>query len=428
MSHQQQYQKQYQQQSQQHIISFSGRKHSGKTELANICVSQNYKLINFADSMKFLICNALNISKDFLEEFKDTKVEYKNRYILTNKLEYIAKEIEIDEKIVKSFLSEPFYSIRSILQIIGTNLIREYNPRWHINRIEKIILENPTQNFCIGDTRFLDEKKMVEYLGGECWFIIRPDMFEISNHFSEINLKWSDFNHNIIFNNVSKEIFNKRWYNYMVYDNIKKQTLTTFDKTSLRSVINHMLKTYSTRVLATYLDISHYQLIWHLNHLMIYMYKYEKNIDLTTFTTITKKNAYLSGVLSHYKSHSIVNSDKIFKEYLKTNNISITNPFIIENLKLWDFNKVPILISENTEMIKHWIIGLMDLHSIVTSTEIIIYASKEIVFFIYNLLHYGNIKQSNDDFYIVFTNTDKSNFTEWIGVVADFSLIMELQV
>ena len=41
--------------------------------------------------------------------------------------------------------------------------------------------------------RFPNEVKMINELGGDCWFIVRPKMDNVSNHESETALKWQDF-------------------------------------------------------------------------------------------------------------------------------------------------------------------------------------------------------------------------------------------
>ena len=70
------------------IISFSGRKGSGKTELADVCSKYSYQVIYFADNLKDIICKCLDISRDTLEKLKDKEMTFD----LLNKTEYIAKE------------------------------------------------------------------------------------------------------------------------------------------------------------------------------------------------------------------------------------------------------------------------------------------------------------------------------------------------
>ena len=192
------------------IISFSGRKGSGKTELANICVQNGYTLINFADALKNLICNILNISRELLEINKETIKVYK---LDENQMNIISDNTNIDINIVKNILEYVnFNSIRMLLQIIGTELIRQYNPLWHIKSLENTISKN--KFYCIGDCRFKNEKECVEKLGGKCWFIIRPNNMNISNHQSEIDLQWPDFE-NIIINNTSKKVFIETFEYYL---------------------------------------------------------------------------------------------------------------------------------------------------------------------------------------------------------------------
>ena len=265
------------------ILSFSGRKRSGKTELAKVCIKYNYELINFADSLKELICNSLEITREYLEEYKDTIVENKYRYNLSKKIKYIANETNISEELVSNFLSIPFNSIRQILQTIGTDIIKRNNSSWHINKIKEKILNNPDKYYCIGDTRFTDEKKMIEELNGECWFIIRPNMFEISNHSSEINLKWADFGDNIIFNNINKEMLIQKWSNYlesMKNNRLYRKVLNTSSKKELRYILINLLEDYSPIEISKQLNCSSDIIAWWCNNLMIHCYQTLQNQHL----------------------------------------------------------------------------------------------------------------------------------------------------
>jgi hypothetical protein len=200
------------------IISLSGRKHSGKSELAKEITRYGYKTIHFADNLKYLICHCLGITIEELNEKKDIVEEYP--YTLTqDHCLYISKQTEIDLDVVQEKLSIPFYSIRKLLQIIGTDLIREYNPLWHINTLCKTIDAQPQQRFCIADTRFMNEFNTLQTrYNADCWYIIRPVNFDISNHESETNLQWPDFKHeNILINNVSKEQLTKQFRDYILF-------------------------------------------------------------------------------------------------------------------------------------------------------------------------------------------------------------------
>ena len=58
---------------------------------------------------------------------------------------------------------------------------------WHINKIKEMI--NPDKKYVIEDVRFPNEKEMIEELGGENWFVVRPQLSNISHHISEESLK-----------------------------------------------------------------------------------------------------------------------------------------------------------------------------------------------------------------------------------------------
>lgn len=311
------------------IISFSGRKGSGKTELANVCSKYDYKVIYFADYLKDMVCKCLDINRDTLERLKDKEMTFD----LSNKKEYIAKELQINSKDIDNL--GLFKSIREILQILGTDIIRKYNPDWHINKTMLYLQENKESKFCIGDCRFLNEKKMIENLGGECWFIIRPNQLNISNHTSETQLNWSYFNDKIVMNTMKKQDLIQKWTDYL-YKRSKGMKIESFVSNRLR------------------------------NHCFLYLN--ENSIYLLGF--FSGSNVFIKDNIL------IVENDKVLRlKYIKDelknnyninnmNSISIYNPFIIENLKLWSIFKnkyeIPIVIKDNLIFAKLWISGLID--------------------------------------------------------------------
>lgn len=310
------------------IISFSGRKGSGKTELANVCSKYNYKVIYFADNLKDLVCKCLDISRDTLESLKDKTIQFD----LSDKTDYIAKELQIDKKYINL---KSYNSIREILQILGTDIIRRYNPNWHVNKTLLYLQEQKNKNFCIGDCRFLNEKKMIENLGGECWFIIRPDQLNISNHISETELNWSLFDDKIIMNTMGKKDLIQKWNEYL-YKRSNSVVVKYF--------VSSRLRNYS------------------------FLYLNESTVYLLGF---------FSGSNIHIKDNVLtIENDKILQlKYVKdelnnnyninnVNSISIYNPFIIENLKLWnvftDKYEIHDIIKDNLKFSKLWISGLID--------------------------------------------------------------------
>jgi hypothetical protein len=203
----------------QRIISFSGRKHSGKTLLAEQCQKHGYNLINFADSLKNVACAILNISLDDLNLLKDQEMPFK----LTNtQLMNLESLIEIPYNDILNVFPKgrDIKSVRELLQKVGTDLIRKFNPNWHINKVKHIITSHPDKNYCIGDCRFPQEKALIEELNGECWFIFRPEYTaDISNHISETSLNWSHFDGDrIIVNCETREDLIYTWNHYLEFN------------------------------------------------------------------------------------------------------------------------------------------------------------------------------------------------------------------
>ena len=120
------------------IISISGRKSSGKTVCAYELQKLGYRILNVADALKCLIRKILFISKDNLEENKNNPdvVFTLNNYQIC----LLSSELNIDNEIIKDVLS-PYehFTIRQLLQIIGTDLIRKFNKNWHLESLEKKI-------------------------------------------------------------------------------------------------------------------------------------------------------------------------------------------------------------------------------------------------------------------------------------------------
>ncbi len=302
------------------IIAFSGRKQSGKSELCDLCVSFGYQCINFADELKNLVMSCLELSREQLERNKDTGNQ---QYYLMNHAAYIAKETNIDVDIIQQHVDTQFKSIREILQVIGTDIIRKYNPDWHIHRIQQK-LDNNTM-YCISDVRFPNEKRFVESLNGDCWYIIRPNNTNINNHSSETSLRWAQFR-NIIVNDGDVASFKSRWTNVLMSYNNKNDSDSENDS-----------------------------------------YKFDhENLRAYSMLFVTPQNAFDAGYIA---------SSGYLPESLKT------NPYFLENLKFWNItcsqndivcNNVPFHIFTNeykyssqmptisdSEIKKKWIMGLI---------------------------------------------------------------------
>ena len=194
------------------IIAFGGRKESGKTELCKICVEHGFEIIYFAKPLKELCATIFNHSIDELNQLKNSKVSIN---FPNDKLELFSQLSGLPFDYCNKMLKNKVFSnSREIFQYIGTDVIRNYDNDWHANKTKELIINSTSNNICIDDLRFPNEKKILEDLNADLWFVIRPKFDNISNHISETSLTWHDFEY-IIENDSDFQTLKERWNTYL---------------------------------------------------------------------------------------------------------------------------------------------------------------------------------------------------------------------
>lgn len=195
------------------ILGLCGRLQSGKSEIAKICEQCGYERLYFALPLKQLCADLLDISIDELNKAKVERTDI-GVTIYEDMCQIISEETEIPlENVTEICYGVTIKNVRHMLQFIGTDLIRKYNTDWHVNRIRAMI--NKDKNYVLDDTRFPNEKKMIEELGGECWFIVRPTLDNISNHESETSLTWKDCWNKVIINDTTLSNLQFKWETFI---------------------------------------------------------------------------------------------------------------------------------------------------------------------------------------------------------------------
>ena len=195
------------------VIGLCGRLQSGKTELAKICEKYGYERIYFALPLKQLCADLLDVSIDELNRAKAEKYEI-GVTIGEDMCQIISEETEIPLNIVMEKCNGiVIKDVRHMLQFIGTDLIRKYNTDWHVNRIREMIDIN--KDYVIDDVRFPNEKAMVEELGGDCWFVIRTTIENVSNHESETSITWNDCWNKVIINDSTLSNLLFKWETFI---------------------------------------------------------------------------------------------------------------------------------------------------------------------------------------------------------------------
>lgn len=191
------------------VIGFSGRKRSGKTTLAKMLqTEENAIIITIADYLKHLCCDLMNITYEELNTKKDNGYTFD---IVPDKrwFNIIDKHTNIGiDNIKKELENVHITTIRQLLQLIGTDVIRKYKENWHVQKmIEDIKSYSKDKLIVVDDVRFPNEREAILNLSGDVFFIIRPNVSEVSNHSSETALKWQNFDnrHIIINDNITED-------------------------------------------------------------------------------------------------------------------------------------------------------------------------------------------------------------------------------
>ena len=195
------------------ILGFAGRCRSGKTELAKVCQELGYKKLYFALPLKQLCADILDISIDALNQAKNDNTDI-GLTINDDICTILSEETGIPlEEVKKTCYGKTINNVREMLQFIGTDLIRKYDADWHVNRIKEMIDTN--YNYVIDDVRFPNEKKLIEDLGGDCWFVSRTTLDNVSNHESETSITWHQCWNRIIINDGTLYYLTFRWKSFM---------------------------------------------------------------------------------------------------------------------------------------------------------------------------------------------------------------------
>lgn len=193
------------------LIGFAVRKRSGKTCLCKMLQQEeNAVIITIANYLKYLCCELMNMSYKELIEKKDNGYAFDivpdERWfkIIDNKTKIGVENIR------KELQNVHITTIRQLLQVIGTDVIRKYNENWHVQKMIEEIESYPEDKLIVvDDVRFPNEREAILNRSGDVFFIVRPNVLDVSNHSSETALKWQNFDkrHIILNDNITEEKF-----------------------------------------------------------------------------------------------------------------------------------------------------------------------------------------------------------------------------
>jgi hypothetical protein len=375
------------------LVAIAGRKHSGKTTLCNILLKKGFQRASFAAGLKEYLGKLYNWSPSDLDT-QLGKEEILKVPVLWNRenCEKLSRLIDSDLIFDKEMV---FETRRDALQYIGTEVLRNHDPDFHLNEFKKRFSNG---NYVCDDVRFQNELLLLESMGALCCYIIRPYYWCYSNHSSEIDLSYKSFKY-IFMNNKSLKTFIRK--SELFFDNQFGENKKSYQPRffSTREHLIELLEknNYDTTACANEIGCSRDTVVWWATKHNVYISRNFYSLDHEAFSLPNFENSYWAGVLSadgtikkHLKYDYLLELSNLdenivfpFKEFLKTEKkvykykqksngktkyqFAISSPYIIEDLKKWNiepkkskFNKVPDCIKENDYLISQWLVGLID--------------------------------------------------------------------
>lgn len=195
------------------IVAFSGVKFAGKDSAAEgLMRTCGFKRIGLADRLKTICSVIFEINRQDMDDpFKKEK-PFELPIVLTDThLNTLFKILTEDgfnvtefhiEQINSQFRDKKLSTIRDALQVVGTDICRNFikDDIW-LSYVKKNI-ENDYGNIVITDARFQNERDFLRGLGAVLVLVNRPGFESKDGHISE-NQLGEESDYDVIINNVS---------------------------------------------------------------------------------------------------------------------------------------------------------------------------------------------------------------------------------
>lgn len=189
------------------IICISGKKRTGKDTVSNYLSAYGYQTIAFADDIKIALAEAFKKAK--IDEITGLDISLNDFYYNGIGSDCRENDLSISNASAKLWLktaveilndvmstdvpddvyieSKKVWSLRILMQTLGTDIVTQYSPNYWIKRTINKILDSNENNFIITDVRFDNEAQALRKFGGKVIFIYR-DTGLVDNHASEQGL------------------------------------------------------------------------------------------------------------------------------------------------------------------------------------------------------------------------------------------------
>lgn len=159
------------------IIGLSGYARSGKDTVAEILVNDyNFTRVAFADAIRDILYD-MNVITACSP---------------TGRVQDAVDRVGWDE-------AKQDTEVRRQLQNLGVAARKHMGEHIWVKTVLNKIFENPYQDYVITDVRFKNEAEYVKSCEGHMWRVVRPYVFAVNDHISEVDLddyKFDAYVHN----------------------------------------------------------------------------------------------------------------------------------------------------------------------------------------------------------------------------------------
>lgn len=178
------------------IVGFAGKAGAGKDTAAKALIQKGFAKRSFAQPLKIVTADFLQLSLEEIDRYKDKQFggplyfDMMTSAMLIESLEtYIPITEDHDRLITLYSLGKKIYSLREMLQFIGTDIVRDIiSPDAWVD----FAMADMPELTVFTDVRFSNEKEAIEEKGGICIYVQGPDS-KNDTHSSENSVDSLDF-------------------------------------------------------------------------------------------------------------------------------------------------------------------------------------------------------------------------------------------
>jgi hypothetical protein len=182
------------------IVSFSGVKFSGKdTAAEGLIRSHKFKRLGLADKLKDICSTVFNIPRVHMDDptMKEapftipvsvSPIHIHELLSIISRDGYDFEFHSTYELLCKNFMGRNLTSIREVLQVVGTDVCRNYIKDDIWLQYCKTIITTHDGDLVITDARFQNERDFLAQLGAVMILVVRPGFDNKSAHISENQL------------------------------------------------------------------------------------------------------------------------------------------------------------------------------------------------------------------------------------------------